>query len=164
MISSLEARLNANISLEMGQIDIPEIDLPTLRASLVDDLRGLLASQGDFLKDQVLASTQASMAAMKSGLTRGLHKELSALEGPIEEFAAGALQQAAASMAPQDMLMAQIMQMDVSDKFAKDNPLATLALRYGKMGLLKGVTEGMLPGVGQPAQAAAAQIRTSPFG
>ena len=162
LISALETRLNGAISLEMEQIDIPEVDLPALRAALTADLQGLLASQGDSLKTQVLESTQASMAAMKSGLTRGLHKELGALEGPIDEFAEGLLQQAAASMAPQDMLLAQIMQMDVSDKFARDNPLATLALRYGKMGLLKGVTEGIMPGVGQAP--AATQVRTSPFG
>ena len=54
--------------------------------------------------------------------------------------------EAAASMDPQQMVMAQIMNMDVSDKFAKDNPLATLALRYGKMGLLKGMSEGGLGG------------------
>ena len=162
MITALETRLNGAISQGMGQIDIPEVDLPALQAGLTEDIRSLLADQGDVLKDQVLASTQASMAAMKSGLTRGLHKELGALEGPIDEFAQGVMQQAAASMAPQDMLMAQIMQMDVSDKFAKDNPLATLALRYGKMGLLKGVNEMVMPAVGQPS--AAAQVRTSPFG
>lgn len=137
------------IGKRLDMLEIPEIptfDMTPMVDELTNRVNGIMAAQGDNIKAQVLESSKMSFKAMTSGLTRGLHKELSGLEGPLDEFAEGLMNEAAASMDPQQMVMAQIMNMDVSDKFAKDNPLATLALRYGKMGLLKGMSEGGLGG------------------
>ena len=141
--------LDLLIGKRLDLIDIPEIpafDMNPMIDELTNRVNGIMAAQGENLKTQVLESSKMSLNALKSGLTRGLHKELGELEGPLDDFAEGLMQDAAASMNPQAMVMSEIMNMNVSDKFAKDNPLATLALRAGKMALLKGMSEGGLGG------------------
>lgn len=164
--------LDLLIGKRIDAIELPEIpafDPAPIVNEMTVRVNAMLEAQGEELKAKVLESTKMSFKAMQSGLTRGLQRELGNLEGPIDEFASEILEQATASMNPTDMMMAQIMNMDVSDKFAKDNPLATLALRYGKMGLLKGISEGALPGM--PAgkglsnqQVNTPAVKTSPFG
>jgi hypothetical protein len=156
---------------KISQIRIPEIpeveDIDFTQAidTIEARMRGALAEQGELLKAQVLESSKASFMAMQSGLTRGLHRELKEFEGPLDELAENYIAEAAATMNPTDALMAQIVNQDVSDKFARDQPLATTAFRVGKMAIVQQLQamRGAQQGISTQKSVGTA-VKASPYG
>lgn len=160
--------IRGDIHAEMDSFETPEIpEIPTLE-QIRAEFSTVVASQTTDLKAEILESIKMSEQGMQSALNRQVSGQLKSLgiDAAVSDLGEAIQNEAIASGTAKDMILAKVMGVQISPKFAKDNPVAALLIETGRAALLQQVQQ-MMPGANQNIssnQSNTTAIKTSPFG